>query len=221
MTGGRTCVLETPFNSEIHINRKGQNKVALLLKQRHTKLEADEKEFVADEEAKDASQMNCAKCGKEILDKESSFCAYCGLPFDAKPKSSDLTIGAGLLAIIAAAFSIAVGVIGINYYQQYVAYYSAYNIDSSSAIGFLLFSSFAFVASIFGFAGGMLSLAKKRFNFSLVGILLMFAAALFTFVALWRYEYGFLEGLLLPGISILAFSIVSAVFLVRSKTAFT
>jgi DNA-directed RNA polymerase subunit RPC12/RpoP len=164
--------------------------------------------------------LSCAKCGKEILDKESSFCAYCGTRFDSKPQSSDLTTGAGILAIIAATFSIAVGVFGIIYYQSYVAYYASYGLDSSGSIGFLFFLSFAFVSSGFGFAGGMFALTKKRFKFSVIGILLMLASTLFTFIALWQYQYGYPEVVLLSGISIGAFSLASALFVVRSKSEF-
>lgn len=167
-----------------------------------------------------ANVLSCAKCGKEILDKESSFCAYCGVRFDSKPQSSDLTTGAGILAIIAATFSIVVGVFGIIYYQSYVAYYASVAGDSSGSIGFLFFLSFAFVSSGFGFAGGMLALTKTRFKFSVIGILLMLASTLFTFITLWQYQYGYLEVILLSGISIGAFSLTSALFVVRSKSEF-
>jgi hypothetical protein len=171
-------------------------------------------------EKKGANVSSCAKCGKEILDKESSFCAYCGTRFDSKPLSSDLTIGAGILAIIAATFSIVVGVLGIMYYQSYIAYYTSYGLDSSSSIGFLFILSFAFVSSTFGFVGGTLALVKKRFKFSVIGILLMFASAIFTFIALWHYQYGYPEGILLSGISISVFSLASAIFVVKSKSEF-
>ena len=174
----------------------------------------------SDEEKQGSSVLSCAKCGKEILDKESSFCAYCGTRFDSKPLGSDLTTGAGILAIVAATFSIVVGVLGIMYYQSYIAYYASYSMDSSGSIGFLFFLSFAFVSSGFGFSGGMLALAKKRFKFSVIGIILMFASALFTFLTLWQYQYGYPEGILLPGISIGAFSLISALFVLRSKSKF-
>lgn len=165
-------------------------------------------------------QLKCAKCGKEILDEESSFCAYCGLPFDSKPSSIDLTTGAGILAIIAAVFSITVGVIGVTNYIASVDYYAAYGYDASTFIGFLFFSVFAFVSSPFGFAGGILALARKRFKISVLGTLIMLSSALFTFIVVWRYEYGFSDSILLAGIPIAALSIASAVFSVKSKTAF-
>jgi hypothetical protein len=172
------------------------------------------------EEKKGDSVSSCAKCGKEILDEESSFCAYCGTHFDSKLLGSGLTTGAGILAIVAATFSIVVGVLGIMYYQSYIAYYASYSMDSSGSIGFLFFLSFAFVSSGFGFSGGMLALAKKRFKFSVIGIILMFASALFTFLTLWQYQYGYPEGILIPGISIAVFSLISTLFVLRSKSEF-
>jgi hypothetical protein len=165
--------------------------------------------------------MTCAECGKPILDKESSFCAYCGVSFDSKPISSGLTNEAAILSIVAAVFSVAAGVIGLNYYQSYVTYYTVYGMDTSGSFGFLLFSSFAFVAAAVGFAGGMLALAKKRLKVIVTGMLVMLVSPVFTFVALWHFSYGFLESLLLPEISIIAFSITSIVFIVKSRANFS
>ena len=203
------------MNFEICINRKRKTKICNLQSSRRGRLLLE-----PNREKNGANISNCAKCGKEILDKESSFCAYCGTRFDSKPQSADLTTGAGILAIIAATFSIVVGVLGIIYNQSYVAYYTAYGLDSSVSMGFLFFLSFAFVSSGFGFVGGTLALAKKRFKLSVIGILVMFASAIFTFTVLWYYQYGYPEGILLPGISIIAFSLASAIFVVRSKSEF-
>ena len=165
--------------------------------------------------------MKCAKCGKEILDEESSFCAYCGNPFDSKVKSADLTTGAGILATIAGTFSAAVGTIGIVTYHSSVSYYASLGYDISTYMGFLLLGVFALISSVFGVAGGMLALTRKRFKFSVLGMLVMYASALFTLITVWYYQYNFSEGILLSAISIAAFSIVSAVFVVKSKTEFT
>ena len=165
--------------------------------------------------------MSCPKCGKKVLDEESFFCAYCGIPFDSKLKRSDLANGAGILAIVAATFSGALGTIALKAYQSYIAYYASYSADTSNALGFLLFGAFALISSIFGVAGGILALTRKRFKFSILGILLMLASALFTFIAFWRYQYGFTDVMLLSGISIGVFSLASAVFVAKSKTKFS
>jgi len=164
--------------------------------------------------------VNCAKCGKEILDEESSFCAYCGTAFDSAARRSDLVTGAGILAIIAATFSVAVGAIGIVYYQSYIDYYTSYGYDTSGAIGFLLFGVFAFIAAAFGAVGGMMVLARKRFKISVGGIVVMLASALATFILVWYYQYGFSEGILLSGISIVAFAVASTVIVVKSRAEF-
>ena len=165
--------------------------------------------------------MNCAKCGKEIRDEESSFCAYCGNPFDPKMKSADLATGAGILATIAATFSGAIGTIGIVTYQSSVAYYTSLGYDTSTYIGFLLLGVFALISSVFGVAGGMLALTRKRFNFSVLGILLVLASALFTFIVIERYQYGYTDVIMLSEISIVVFSLASAILVFKSKTEFT
>jgi len=163
--------------------------------------------------------LKCPKCDKESLDEESSFCAYCGAPFDSKPNSIDLTTGAGILAILAAVFAVAVGFIGVENYISSVAYYSTYY-DASTFVGFLWFSIFAFVSSPFGFAGGILTLTRKRFKISVLGTLIMLVSGVFTFIVVWQYQYGFSGVILLAGIPIAALSVISAVFVVKSKTAF-
>jgi hypothetical protein len=85
----------------------------------------------------------------------------------------------------------------------------------------VLFGIFAFIASVFGFAGGILALTRKRVKISVLGTIIMFASVLFTFVAVWYYEYGFSEGILLSGTSIAALSIASAILVVNSKTEVT
>lgn len=180
----------------------------------------DENDTEAPEE-NDTEAATCAKCGKPILDKDSGFCAYCGVSFDSKPRNLGLTTAAGILAILSAGFSVSSGVIGLSYYYSYVSYYAGYGMDASGSYGFLLFASFAFVATAMGLAGGTLALARRRLMVAISGILVMLASALFTFAVLWRFGYGFLEALLLPGTSIIAFSIISVVFAVKSRADFS
>jgi hypothetical protein len=167
------------------------------------------------------TKLKCAQCGKEILDEKSSFCAYCGIPFDSKPQNTGLATGAGLLATIAAAFSVAIGAIGVVNYLSYVDYYAAYGYDASTFIGFLFFGIFALIASAFGFAGSALALSGKRVKISVLGTIVMFASVVFTFADVWYYDYGFSEGILLSGISVAALSIASAILVVKSKKEVT
>jgi Ca2+/Na+ antiporter len=164
--------------------------------------------------------LNCTNCGKEIQDETTSFCAYCGAPLNSKPKK-ELTTPAGILALIAASFSAAIGTIGAVSYPAYVNYYAAYGYDTSGAIGFLLLGAFAFTATAFGFAAGILTLTKKRFNIAITGTILILASTIFTLTATWHYNYGFTEGALLATVPTVALSIISTIFIIKSKTEFT
>jgi hypothetical protein len=95
----------------------------------------------------------------------------------------NLATEAGIFAVIAATFSVAVGTIGVVNYLSYVDYYVSLGYDAALFIGFLVFGAFAFISSIFGFAGGLLALKGKRLKISVIGILVMLASALFTLVA--------------------------------------
>ncbi len=164
--------------------------------------------------------MNCTNCGKEIQDETSSFCAYCGAPLNSKPKK-ELTLAAGILALIAASFSAAIGTIGVVSYQAYTSYYASYGYDTSGAIGFLLLAAFAFPAAAFGFAAGILTLTRKRLKLAITGIILMIASTIFTLIVTWYYNYGYTEGILLATVPTGALSIISAIFIIKSKTEFT
>ena len=164
--------------------------------------------------------MICTKCGKEILIEESSFCAYCGNPFNGKSIDSNFLAGAGILAIIAGAFSAAIGTIGIYTYLSAVSYFSAQGGDVEAYTGFLLLGIFAIISAAFGLSGGMLSLSRNRFKISFFGIVLMLASALFTFGIVQVFGYGYTDVILLIEISIIIFSIIGASFLFRSRTEF-
>jgi hypothetical protein len=140
-------------------------------------------------------------------------------------KNSDFLSNAGILAIIAASFSVTLGIVGIVTYQSYIAYVSVYGslygIDASSAIGYLLLSVFAFAASILGFAAALFSFTRKRFNLAVLGTLLMCASAVFTFIAVWQYGLGYSDGILVSGVPTLALALTSTILLVKSKNAFS
>jgi glucan phosphoethanolaminetransferase (alkaline phosphatase superfamily) len=164
--------------------------------------------------------LKCTNCGKEIQDEKSSFCAYCGTPLNSKPKK-ELTTPAGILALIAASFSAAIGTIGVVSYQAYSNYYASYGYDTSGAIGFIYLGAFAFIAAAFGFAAGILTLTRKRFKIAITGTILVIASTIFTLIATWYYNYGYTEGILLATVSTGALSIMSTIFIITSKTEFT
>ncbi|MCW4004822.1 MAG: hypothetical protein NWE95_13025 [Candidatus Bathyarchaeota archaeon] len=165
--------------------------------------------------------MNCEKCGKQILDEKSSFCAYCGATLDASSKTSDYNNNVGLLALIASTLTVSLGFLGIVYYQSYIAYYTAYGYDTSNAIGFLLFVVFAFGSSTVGFIAALSSLKRKHFNFTVIGNMLLIASVIFTFVIVWLYELGFSDGIITTGIPTLGLSLVAIFSLLKSKNMFS
>ncbi len=140
---------------------------------------------------------------------------------NVESKNSDFLSNSGILAVIAASFSITSGTVGLLTYQSYIAYLSYYDVDTSAAIGFLLFAVFAFAASIFGFAAAMFSFTRKRFNLAVFGTLLMCASAVFTFIAVWQYGLGFSDGILVSTVPTLALALTSTILLVKSKNAFS
>jgi hypothetical protein len=147
-----------------------------------------------------------------------------GLDFNAKQElllGIFLATGAGILATIAGTFSGGVGTIGIVTYHSSVSYYASLGYDISTYMGFLLLGVFALISSVFGVAGGMLALTRKRFKFSVLGILLVLASALFTFIVIEQYQYGYTDIIMLSEISIAVFSLASAILVVKSKNEFT
>ncbi len=175
--------------------------------------------------------MNCAECGKEIVDETSSFCAYCGNSFDVKKNKLELLGSAAILLIIAATFAATLGVIGLLNYQANVAAYAT-NVDYyisigvseaeyiATFLGFLLFGIINVVAFIPGIIGGFFSLLKKRFRFSLISSIIVLCSSLATFIIIWYYGYGYADIVLMSEIPMLVFSFLSIFLINKSKKEF-
>jgi hypothetical protein len=165
--------------------------------------------------------LNCAECGKEIIDEDSSFCAYCGNPFDSKNNKTELLGGAAILLIIAATFALALGIIGLIIYYQATAVYSASTAgDIAPYLGFLLFGLINIIMFIPGFLGGLSSLFKRRFKFSFIAAILVLCSSLATFIIIQFYAYGYIDIVLISEIPILVFSILSIFLISKSKVEF-
>jgi len=164
--------------------------------------------------------LNCEKCGQKILDENSSFCAYCGVRFGPKPSNPSFIANAGILAVIAASFSVAGGVVGLTSYQSYIAYFTAYGMDASGALGFLPFVVFGFVAAAFGFVAAAFSFKGSRFKLTILGTSLMCVSVVFTLITLQFFGLGYTEGILVSGLPTLALALTSMFLLVKSKTSF-
>ena len=175
--------------------------------------------------------LNCVECGKEIVDETSSFCAYCGNPFDSKKNKSEFLGIATILLIIASTFAATLGIIGLLNYQTNVAAYTT-NIDyylsigvgeaeyMATFLGFLLFGIINVIAFIPGMIGGFLSLLKKRFRFSLISSIIVLCSSLATFIIIWYYGYGYADIVLMSEIPMLVFSFLSIFLINKSKKDF-
>jgi predicted nucleic acid-binding Zn ribbon protein len=163
--------------------------------------------------------LNCPNCGKEILDEDASFCPKCGEPLapedEIEQNLTDLVLAAGILTIIAAAFSSGLGYIAIYQYTSLLSYYG-----HSLLQGFLILGVFGIVASAFGLVGGVFMLQRKRIKVSMLGVILLLASVFVTYINIQQYQYGFTDILLFSEIAIFIFSILSGVLVFTSKTEF-
>ena len=180
--------------------------------------------------------MNCAECGKEIVDETSSFCAYCGNSFDVKKNKLELLGSAAILLVIAATFAATLGVIGLLNYQAYVAaapltyaqnvnYFMSIGVFSEAEylatfLGFLIFGIINIVAFIPGLIGGFFALFKKRYRFSLISSIIVLCSSLTTFIIIWYYGYGYADIVLMSEIPMLVFSFLSIFLIKKSKKDF-
>jgi len=131
-------------------------------------------------------------------------------------KRIDLVLAAGILSIIAAAFSSGLGYIAIYQYISLLSYYG-----HSLLQGFLILGVFGIVASAFGLAGGIFMLKRKRIKVSVLGVILLLVSVFVSYITIQHYQYGFTDILLFSEISILIFSILSGVLIFTSKSEFT
>jgi len=171
--------------------------------------------------------LNCPNCGKEILHEDATFCPKCGkslAPEDETQqdtikipqKRTDLVLAAGILTIVAAAFSGGMSYIAI---YQYISLVSIYGF--SLIVGFLIFGVIGIIASAFAIAGATFMLKRKRIKISMLGIILLIVSVLATFITIEQYIYGYTDVLLLSEISTIILSIMSGIFVVTSRAEFT
>jgi len=163
--------------------------------------------------------LNCPNCGKEIVDEDATFCPQCGEPLEPEDEMqenlTDLVLAAGILTIIAAAFSAGIAYISIYQYTSLLSYYG-----HSLLEGFLILGVFAVVASAFGLVGSVFMLKRKRIKISMLGVILLLASVFVSYITIQHYQYGFTDILLFSEISIFIFAILSGVLVFTSKTEF-
>ena len=170
--------------------------------------------------------MDCPNCGEEILDEEATFCTKCGTPLETQPKSSDLVLAAAILTIIAAAFTAGMGYGAIYQYNYWST--SLTPPIPPEVLGFLIFGIPSIIASAFAIAGAIFMLKRKYIILSMLGVILPLVSVVVTYVTIYQNELitpmtglGFTGTLLLSQISIIIFSILSAILVYKSKDEFT
>jgi hypothetical protein len=166
--------------------------------------------------------LNCPNCDKELLDEDVAFCPNCGKPLKTKSRSSDYVLVAAILTIIAAAFCAGLGYVAIFQYTQYTAYYG----PEAEFLGFLIFGIPDIIASAVALAGAILMLKRKFIIFSMLGAIISLVSTIITFMTIYLYmsiaarAALFTETMLLSEISIIIFSILSGILVLKSKKEF-
>jgi len=166
--------------------------------------------------------LECPNCGKEILDEDATFCPKCGNPLEPQSRRPDYVLAAAILTIIAAAFSGGLGYDAIYQYTQYTAYYG----PQAEFLGFLIFGIPDIIASAVAIGGAILMLKRKFIIFSMLGAIIPLISTVVTYMTIYLYmslaarAALFTETMLLSEISIIIFSIISGVLVLKSKNEF-
>jgi len=167
--------------------------------------------------------LKCPHCGEEVPYENVKFCPNCGKSLVVKQKiRTDLVLVAAMLTIISAAFSAGLGCLG---FERYL-FWSPYTEYASQTPGFVVVGLLSIVVAVFGIVAGMFMLKRKNVNFSMLGIILLLISAFGNYITLYYYrfqysqQYVFMEIALFCEITIIIFSILSGIFLTKTKAEF-
>jgi hypothetical protein len=159
--------------------------------------------------------LYCLNCGKEIKDEKALYCPYCAKPLTSVPqtgllpKRTRFPITAGILIIIAACICFFAGI--LCYYNLIVVgVYPIYPpLFAYSSVGIFGILGFAF-----GLTGGTLTIKRKNFTLSIIGICLVLLSGSVTIIV-WG-----VWGSILFGLPIVLLSILGLIFVAVSKAEF-
>jgi hypothetical protein len=135
----------------------------------------------------------------------------------------DLVSVASVLTIIAAAFSVGLGYNAIYQYTQYITFYPD---AQAEFLGLLIFGIPDIIASAIALAGTIFMLKRRSVIFSVLGAIIPVVSAAVTFMTIYLYMSSaaqaalITETVLLAEISIIMFSIISVVLVLKSKSEF-
>jgi hypothetical protein len=167
--------------------------------------------------------LKCPHCGKEVPYEGVKFCPNCGKSLVVKQKigRTDLVLAAAMLTIISAVFSAGLGYLAFDRYLSYAFSAEAYTF--AALAGFLVVGIFSIIGAVFGIIAGLFMLQRKNVNFSMLGVIVLLISAFGDYIILYLYgyiQYGFSEIALFCEITILIFSILTAMLLTKSKAEF-
>jgi len=163
--------------------------------------------------------LKCPHCGEEVPYENVKFCPNCGKSLVVKQKiGTDLVLAAAMLTIISAAFSAGLGCVGF----ERCLYWSSTEYAYLTPI-FLIVGLLSILGAVFGIIAGLFMLQKKKVNFVMLGVILLLVSAFVDFITLCYsgyIQYGFMEVAMFCEITIIILSILSAMFLTKTKAEF-
>lgn len=160
------------------------------------------------------------------LAPESNFCPKCGAVLrklvETTAKKSKLVTAGGILAIAGAGFSVFRGAFGllslIGVIRAIQSGYGYIRIPYEDAV--VVAGLFSLIGFVFGLAGGIKALRRKRFAFSMVGISILLLAGYLNFLAIIIPYRGWFW-ILLFGLPIVHLALPSLLFIALNRAEFT
>ena len=176
--------------------------------------------------------LNCPYCDTEIVNEDAIVCPKCGESLasegelvpnspDAPETRTDLLLVAGILTIIAAAFTSSMGYLAIDQYNVALSDLSFYaGATASDFLGFLILGILRIIASAVALIGSIFILLKKRFKISILGAVFPIVSVLGTYIIIQQYKYAYITILVFSDLPALILAIFGMILVLRSKVEF-
>jgi hypothetical protein len=152
-----------------------------------------------------------------MKDEEAIYCPFCGETLGSKRSSSNFSLVAGILTIIASSMSLLVGTLQLIAYAVTVSpVFNYYDLD---VYALLYAGALNLLCFALGILGGLLLARRKHFTFSLVSLSLVCATGVSTVTAAGLTSYTLFAWLLF-GAPIVILSILGITFAIRSRSEY-
>jgi hypothetical protein len=168
----------------------------------------------------------CPKCERNVRDSAALFCPYCGtelaptsVPTPSK-KELGFPIAVGILTIIAACISAITGIIGMIAFEGSIVTVGFSNSNFSANYPLFYVGMFGILGFSFGMTAGVFSLKRKYFDFSMIGMYLVFVSGVATMIAFALAENNSWVPGLPFGLPVVILSILSVILTTISKGEF-